>query len=168
MKYAFVMGSSAFVVPKGVIRYADEDTSTEILKINSLWHDNVPDSRFSIDLDIKDRNGNGVIVHDNKALGTDIRVIADGKSVQVLDVNGINIIKVIQMDDKTAMSLEHNIIAEFEVNMPLAAIRIYGDFMTHDLHIMAENEKFYVNDDGYATAALAGNDLRFTPAGMVL
>lgn len=168
MKYAFVMGSSAFVVPKGVIRYADEDNSTEILKINSLWHDNVPDSRFSVDLNIKDRNGNGVIVHDNVALGTDIRVIADGKSVQVLDVNGVNIIKVIQMDDKTAMSLEHNIIAEFEVNMPLAAIRIFGDFMTHDLHIMAEAEKFYVNDDGYATAALAGNELRFTPAGMML
>lgn len=168
MKYAFVMGSSAFVVPQGVIRYADEDIHTEILRINSLWHDNVPDSHFSIDLDIKDKNGNGVIVHDNKALGTGVRVIADGKSVQVLDEAGVNIIKVIQMDDKTAMSLEHNIIAEFEVNMPLAAIRIFGDFMTHDLHIMAENEKFYVNDDGYATSALAGKDLRFTPAGMVL
>lgn len=168
MKYAFVMGSSAFVVPHGVIRYADEDTSTDILRINSLWHDNDPNSFFSIDLDIKDKNGNGVILNNNKALGTGVRVIADGKSVQVLDENGVNIIKVIQMDDKTAMSLEHNIIAEFEVNMPLAAIRIFGDFMTHGLHILAENEKFYVNDDGYATSAMAGNDLRFTPAGMLL
>lgn len=168
MKYAFVMGSSAFVVPHGVIRYADEDTSTDILRINSLWHDNDPNSFFSIDLDIKDKNGNGVILNNNKALGTGVRVIADGKSVQVLDENGVNIIKVIQMDDKTAMSLEHNIIAEFEVNMPLAAIRIFGDFMTHGLHILAENEKFYVNDDGYATSAMAGNDLRLTPAGMLL
>jgi len=168
MKYAFVMGSSAFVVPHGVIRYADDETSNDILRINSLWHDNEPNSFFSIDLDIKDTHGNGVIVNNNKALGTGVRVIADGRSVQVLDENGVNIIKVIQMDDKTAMSLEHNIIAEFEVNMPLAAIRIFGDFFTHDLHIHAENEKFYVNDDGYATSALAGNELRFTPAGMML
>jgi hypothetical protein len=168
MKYAFVMGSSAFIVPNGVIRYADEDNTTEILRINSLWHDNVPNSIFSIDLDIKDKNGNGVIVSNNQALGTGVRVIADGKSVQVLDEKGVNIIKVIQMDDHTAMSLEHNITAEFEVNMPLAAIRIFGEFYTHNLHILAENEKFYINDDGYATSALAGTDLRFTPAGMLL
>lgn len=168
MKYAFVMGSSAFIVPSGVIRYADEDTNIEILKINSLWHDTELDSYFSIDLDIKDKNGNGVIVSDNKALGTGLKVIADRKSVQVLDESGVNIIKVIQMDDETAMGLEHNIIAEFEVNMPLAAIRIFGDFKTHDLHILAENEKFYVNDDGYATSALAGTDLRLTPSGVLL
>jgi hypothetical protein len=168
MKYAFVMGSSAFIVPHGIIRYADDDNTTEILKVNSLWHDNEPNSIFSIDLDIKDTSGNGVIVSNNKALGTGVSVIADGKSVQVLDESGVNIIKVIQMDDKTAMGLEHNITAEFEVNLPLAAIRIFGDFFTHDLHILAENEKFYINDDGYATSALAGKDLRFTPAGVAL
>jgi hypothetical protein len=168
MKYAFVMGSSAFIVPTGVIRYADDDTNVEILKVNSLWHDNEPDSYFSIDLDIRDKDGNGVIVSNNKALGTGVSVIADGKSVQVLDESGTNIIKVLQMDDETAMGLEHNIVAEFEVNMPLAAIRIFGDFKTHGLHILAENEKFYINDDGFATSALAGNELRFTPAGMLL
>ncbi len=168
MKYAFVMGSSAFIVPSGVIRYADDDNNNEILRINSLWHDNEPNSYFSIDLDIKDKNGNGVIVSNNKALGTGVSVIADGKSVQVLDESGVNIIKVIQMDDHTAMGLEHNIVAEFEVNMPLAAIRIFGDFKTHDLHILAENEKFYINDDGYATSALAGTDLRFTADGVLL
>jgi hypothetical protein len=168
MKYAFVMGSAAFIVPHGVIRYSDEETSNEILRVNSLWHDNEPNSVFSIDLDIKDTHGNGVIVNNNQALGTGVKVIADGRSVQVLDESGVNIIKVIQMDDKTAMSLEHNITAEFEVNLPLAAIRIFGDFFTHDLHIHAENEKFYINDDGYATSALAGDDLRFTPEGVSL
>ena len=168
MKYAFVMGSSAFIVPNGVIRYADEDINNDILRVNSLWHDNEPGSVFSIDLDIKDKHGNGVVISNNQALGTGVRVVADGKSVQVLDETGVNIIKVIQMDDATAMSLEHNITAEFEVNMPLAAIRIFGDFYTHGLHIHAENEKFYINDDGYATSALAGNELKFTPAGMML
>ena len=168
MKYAFVMGSSAFIVPKGVIHYAGEDTTTEILRVNSLWHDNEPSSRFSIDLDIQDNDGNGVILSDNKALGTGLKVIEDRKSVQVLSADGTNIIKVIQMDDETAMGLEHNITAEFEVNLPLAAIRIFGDFVTHGLHILAENEKFYINDDGYATSALAGTDLRLTQDGVVL
>jgi hypothetical protein len=168
MKYAFVMGSSAFIVPTGVISYADEDTTQVILRVNKLWHDSDPNSYFSIDLDIRDKNGDGVILSDNKDLGTGLKIIEERKSIQVLAADGSNIIKVIQMDDETAMGLEHNITAEFEVNTPLAAIRIFGDFMTHGLHIMAENEKFYINDDGYATSALAGTDLRFTKAGVML
>ena len=168
MKYAFIFGTSAFIVPHGVINYADEDNTSEILRINSIWHDTDPSSFFSIDLDIRDSKGNGVIISANKALGDGVKVIEERKSVKVLGQDGSIIIKVQQLDDETAMSLEHNITAEFEVNMPLAVIRIFGDFTTHGLHIMAENEKLFINDIGYATVALAGNDLRFTSAGVVL
>jgi len=66
------------------------------------------------------------------------------------------------------MGLEHNITAELEVNMPVVVIRVNGDFMAENLHILGENEKLFINDDGYATSALAGNSLRFTADGVVI
>jgi len=48
-------------------------------------------------------------------------------------------------------------------------IRISGDFVTEGLHISAENEKLFINDNGYATSALAGKgNLQFTEAGVIL
>jgi hypothetical protein len=168
MKYAFILGTSAYIVPRGVISFADEDKAYEILKINSIYHDTEPTSFLSIDVDIKDNHGNGVILSANKAIGDGVRVYEERNSVKVTSADGTLIIHVHQLDDETAMSLEHNITAELEVNSPIAVIRVTGDFMAHDLHIIAENEKLYINDNGYATSALAGNDLRFTPAGVVL
>ena len=168
MKYAFVLGTSAYIVPQGVISYADHEQSNPIIKINSIYHDNEPGSFLSVDLDIKDTHGNGVIVNNNTALGTGLKVETAQNSVKVFNANGTLIIHVHQLDDKAALSLELNIAVELERNAPVAVIRIFGDFMTHDLHISAENEKLFINDDGYATSALAGNDLRFTTAGVVL
>jgi hypothetical protein len=168
MKYAFLLGTSAYIVPNGVISYADSENLKEIIKINSLWHDSEPASFLSIDLDIRDLNGNGVILSNNKALGNGVQVIEERKSVKVLALDGSTIIKVQQLDEESAMSLEHNIVAELEVNSPIAVIRIFGDFMANNLHISAENEKLFINDDGYATSALAGESLRFTAAGVVL
>ncbi len=168
MKYAFVLGTSAYIVPHGVISYANHETSNPIIKINSIYHDNEPDSFLSVDLDIKDMHGNGVIVHNNTALGTGVKILTEQNSVKVFGADGHVIIHVHQIDDETAMSLQLNITAELERNAPIAVIRIFGDFMTHDLRISAENEKLFINDDGYATSALAGNDLRFTTAGVVL
>jgi hypothetical protein len=71
------------------------------------------------------------------------------------------------MDDDTAMSLEHNITAELEVSMPVVVIRIFGDFILGDLHISAQNEKLFVNDNGYGNSVQAGlNQLRFTEEGV--
>jgi hypothetical protein len=168
MKYAFILGTSAYIVPHGVISYADHEKANQILKINSIYHDNEPNSFLSIDLDIKDTKGNGVILNGNKALGTGVKVLEERNSVKVLDVDGTVIIHVHQLDDEAALSLQLNISVELERNAPVVAIRVFGDFMTHDLHISAENEKLFINDDGYATSALAGNDLRFTASGVVL
>jgi hypothetical protein len=168
MKYAFVLGTSAYIVPHGVISYADHETSTPIIKINSIYHDNEPGSFLSVDLDIKDMHGNGVIVNNNTALGTGVKILAEQNSVKVLGADGAVIIHVHQIDDEAALSLQLNITAELERNAPIAVIRIFGDFITHDLRISAENEKLFINDDGYATSALAGNDLRFTTSGVVL
>ncbi len=68
MKYAFVIGSSAFIVPGNAVSFADHESEKDFLKINSIYHDlpNARDEPFlEIDLDIHDMDGTAVF--DNSA-----------------------------------------------------------------------------------------------------
>jgi hypothetical protein len=173
MKYAFVIGSNAFIVPRGAISYGDHDFGKEFLKINSIYHDLPPSAEktfLEVDLDIKDTDGSPIAVLANKPVnGASFTVDKERDSIKVLRADGSLIIHVHQLDDDSAMSLEHNITAELEVHAPIAVIRITGEFIVDNLHVIAENEKLYINDNGYATSALAGkNRLKFTSAGVVL
>lgn len=170
MKYAFIIGSNAFIVAHGVICYADSKGSKEILRVKSIYHDNIPESIFSIDLDIEDNHGNPIRLNDNKIdQNSDFKVNTSRNSVDVLKADGSPVIHIHQMDDHTAMSLEHNITAELEISMPVAVIRIFGEFQTEGLHISAEGEKLFINKNGYATSALHGTgELEFTAEGVVL
>lgn len=170
MKYAFIFGTSAFIVPQAVIVAANEDITKQILHVHSLYHNNNPESFFSINLDIRDAAGNYIRLTGNQAESEgSYKVETTKDSVKVLNADGSLLIHVHQLDDKTAMNLEHNITAEFEVNMPLAVIRIKGDFMAEDIHVIAENEKLWVNEDSWATSALASDGpLRFTAKGVAI
>jgi hypothetical protein len=173
MKYAYIIGSSAFVAPSKVISYTDHGKEKEFLKVNSIYHDqstSAPETFLSCDFNIDDGDGNPVTVIANKlAAGGAYTVKTQRDSVQVLNQSGKTVIHIHQLDDETAMSLEHNITAELEVNMPIAVIRISGEFMLGSLLIRAENEKLFINDNGYANSVLAGdNQLKFTEEGVVL
>ncbi|MDB4924593.1 hypothetical protein [Mucilaginibacter sp.] len=170
MKYAFIIGTSVFIVPNGVISYADAEHSKEIIKIRSIYHNNEPGSALSIDVDIKDVNGNSIIIIDNIVeINSVFTVETQRDYVKVLNPDGLVILNIHQLDDQSAMRLEHYIVAELEVHAPVVVIRISGDFETEGLHITAENEKLFINNNGYATSALAGKDqLLFTEAGVVL
>jgi len=170
MKYAFIIGSNAFIVPHGVISYADNNGSKEILRIKSIYHDDKPGSVLSIDLDIKDTNGTEIKLIDNIAyINSDFTIEEERDSIRILRADGSQIIHIQQLDDDSAMALEHNITAELEISSPVAVIRIFGDFKTEGLNISAENEKLFINDNGYATSAMHGtNQLEFTAEGVVL
>jgi hypothetical protein len=170
MKYAFIIGSNAFIVPHGVISYGDHGNLKEILRVRYIYHDNQRESFLSVDLDIKDNDGHDIKLNANKAVNSGTFTInTEQNSVKVLKHDGSLIIHVHQMDDKSAMRLQLNITAELEVNAPVVAIRINGEFMAENLNIIGENEKLYINDNAYATSALAGtNTLQFTADGVVL
>lgn len=173
MKYAFIIGSNAFVVPSNVVSYRDHNENKAFLKINSIYHEGKDRgliSELDCDINISDADGTAVNVVSNKlqnAPGYKVAAVYD--SVMVTRADGSTLIHIHQLDEDTAMSLEHNIIAELEVNMPIAVIRIFGDFMLDDLHIIAENEKLFINEDGWGNSVRAGEkDLRFSDAGVLL
>jgi hypothetical protein len=173
MKHAFVMGSSAFIVPGKTISYGEDGNWKHFLKINTIYHDTsapTENSWLDIDLDIRDINGTPVTLLSNKPItGAPYTIKTERDSIKILRLDGTTIIHVHQLDDESAMSLEHNITAELDAHAPVVVIRITGEFFVDHLHIRAENEKLMINDNGYATAAMVGhNDLKFTATGVVL
>src|SRR5450759_4757270 len=107
MKYAFVFGTSAFIVPRGIITFADEDSSKDILTVRSIYHNNDPQSFFSIDLDISDVAGNYIRLTGNKPESEGSYTVKEEPySVKVLNADGSTLINVHQLDDETAMGLE--------------------------------------------------------------
>ncbi|TWJ01528.1 hypothetical protein JN11_01679 [Mucilaginibacter frigoritolerans] len=172
MKYAYVIGSNAFIVPSKAIFVGEGENERMFLKINSIHHDtNEPVQSFlDIDLDIKDTDGSPVTIVSNKPVtGAPYQIVKKIDSVKVLRSDGSTIIHVHQLDDKAAMGLEHNITAELDVNAPVAVIRLNGDFLVDSLRVNAENEKLYINENGYASSASSGkNKLLFTSNGVVM
>jgi len=164
------MGSNAFIVPSGIISYSDGKHSGEVLRVKSVHNDKVPGSVLSVDLEINDTNGARIkLINNIGEFPLDFNLTEDRDSVKVFRPDGKLIINIQQLDTDSAMALEHNIVAELEVNDPISVIRIFGDFKTGNLSISAENEKLYINNNGYATSALAGkNQLLFTADGAVL
>jgi hypothetical protein len=173
MKYAYIIGTNAFIVPSRVIGYSDNGEEKEFLRVNSIYHNLPPKAEQSvldIDLNIKDTDGTAInIVLNNLQAGSPFSIKKEHDSIQVLRPDGSTVIQVHQLDDDAAMDLEHNITAELEVHAPVVVIRIFGDFILGDIHISAENEKLFVNDNGYANSAMIGkNQLVFTADKVVL
>jgi len=173
MKYAFLFGSNVFVVPGNTISYVDNEQTTRFLRIVSVHKDDPSGEKRSvltIDADIKDNEGHVLRITNNQSEDiSNFHIQETYDRVLVNKRNGSTVLDVHQLDYKTAMSLEHNIVAEMEVNMPLHIIRLHGNFLAGGLHIEIDNEKLFIGDDSYAMAAQAGEtDLRFSHAGVLI
>jgi len=173
MKYAYIIGSNAFVVPSNVISYNNEGEEKEFLRINSVYHHLPPhagETFLNCDIYVRDMDAEPVIILANQLVTAGpYNIQTENDSIMVLRQDGSTLVHIHQLEESAAMSLEHNITAELEVNMPVAVIRIFGDFMLDGLHVMAENEKLYLNKNGLANSVLPGkHHLLFTEEGVVL
>ena len=173
MKYAFIMGSNSFIVPSNTLVYQNNDQAINFLRIVS-FNQYVPvgygQSALEVDLDITDATGNIIKFKTNhpETMG-DFKVTEQSDRLLITRPDGSLIIDVHQLDEDTAMGLEHNIIAELEALAPEATIRMRGNFRVNDLHIEIDNEKLFVNGNAYANSTLTGKgNLQFTNEGVVI
>ncbi|MDO3624833.1 hypothetical protein [Mucilaginibacter sp. BT774] len=160
MKYAFILGSNSFIVPGNTLVYTDHGHSINFLRINSIYRDR-PEGQgptsLNIDLDIKDTDGSIIKIEGNAPVQTGKTDVATyNDRLHITRADGTTLIDIHQMDNKTAMRLEHNIIAELEALSPNAVIRIRGNFMVNDLHLEIDNEKLFVNGNSYANSTQTG------------
>ncbi|MFI5159755.1 MAG: hypothetical protein ACHQHN_00690 [Sphingobacteriales bacterium] len=173
MKYAFIMGSNLFVVPGNTISFTDNEGDHRFLRIVSFQHHTQPEQKRAvliIDADIKDNEGHVIKLTGNKAEeAPPYDILEQTDRVLVTKADGTTVLDVHQLDERSAMALEHNISAELEVNIPYVAIRLRGNFVLGNLHIEIDNEKLFIGDDSYGNSVLAGeNDLKFSDAGVLI
>lgn len=173
MKYAFIMGSNSFIVPGNTLIYSDHDQNINFLRINSIYHERPAaqgPSVLTADLDIKDLDGSVINLQGNKPVQNVKVDIAEYRDrLNITRADGTTVIDVHQLDDKSAMRLEHNIIAELEVHAPVVVLRVRGNFMVNDLHLEIDNEKLFVNGNSYANSTLAGKlNLQFNHDSVLL
>ena len=173
MKYAFLLGSNVYIVPNNTISFTDHEQTNQFLRILSVHEDTPPDQPrkiLRVDADIKDVEGHVIHLSGNKPEGPgDFDVLEQVDRVVISNPDGTAILDVLQLDTDAAMALEHNIVAELEVNDPVAVIRLRGNFLLGNLHIEIDNEKLFIGDDSYANSTLAGaNDLKFSDSGVNL
>jgi hypothetical protein len=89
------------------------------------------------------------------------RILAKG-------LNNSTVLDIQQLDPESAAQLEHNIVAELEAHEPDAVIRISGDFMMGKMHVAVDDEKLFIGQESYASAAITGDsNLKFTPRGLM-
>lgn len=173
MKYAFILGSNSYIVPGNTLIYNHNAQAINFLTIASIYH-NRPAGQgiavLTVDLDVKDTEGNALKLQANNGENTSLFKITEyNDRLLVSKADGTTVIDVHQLDDVSAMKLEHNIVAELEAHSPVAVIRIRGNFMINDLHIEIDNEKVFVNGNSYANSTLAGKtNLQFTDQGVVI
>jgi hypothetical protein len=173
MKYAFIMGSNSFIVPSNTLVYQNNDQAVNFLKIisfNQYMPVGYGQSALEVDLDITDASGHSIKFKTNhpRSVG-DFQVTEQPDRLLITRADGTAVIDVHQLDEDTAMGLEHNIIAELEALAPEATIRVRGNFKVNDLHIEIDNEKLFVNGNAYANSTLTGKgNLQFTSEGVVI
>jgi hypothetical protein len=158
MKYAFIMGSNSFIVPGNTLVYTDHNIN--FLRINSIFQDKPAGQQstvLDVDLDIKDTDGTTIKINKNEPAQTGKTDVAVHKDrLNITRADGTTVIDIHQLDEDSAMALEHNIIAELEALSPNVVIRIRGNFMVDDLHLEIDNEKLFVNGNSYANSTQTG------------
>lgn len=171
MKYAYLFGTNAFIIPSNTITYTDNEQNNEFLRVNSIYHDTADPatrSALSINVNLRDIEGHALKIVDNEAeTSLGFSITKEYNRVLVTDGNNNTVLDVHQLDDEAALSLDHIIAAELEMNAPVAVIRIRGNFMLGRLHTEADNEKLFISSNSYATSAMVGhNGLNFTADGV--
>lgn len=150
MKYAFLLGSNAFIVDQPVITYEQDGIVTEILRVKSLYRriDSSSDvHQLVVDTNFKDSAGHNIALADNDFDHSDYKVTRTEKQIHVTNGSDHAVLDVLQLDDNAVAGLSSHVINELgHVNVDYL-IRLRGDFMVGDHHITIDNEKMFVDDD---------------------
>jgi hypothetical protein len=158
MKHAFIFGTSIFLSSQRTLTFADGDKSLEFLSILSFYNHQkgTEDHVLSIDAKITSASGDviriaanhlqeGVGVH-LETTNSRIKVFQSGHEEPVLDVY--------QLDTHEFAGLSSHITKEIEAQHPDAVLTIKGNFKVGDAHFLIENEKMFIDNNGYANGVV--------------
>lgn len=155
MKHAFIFGTSIFLSTQNTVALENGDNNTEFLKILSFYkhQQGMADHVLSINATIYSTAGDVIRVSDNKLEEgpADVHVEAEPNRVWIFQRGHHEpVLDVYQLNEHEFHGLSSHILNEIGVQHPDAVLTIKGNFKVGDAHLFIENEKMFVNSNGYA------------------
>ncbi|WP_448702730.1 hypothetical protein ACFGVR_10290 [Mucilaginibacter sp. AW1-3] len=169
MKYAFILGSNAYIASQGVITFFEDTREKEFLRINSTFQSvKSGNTELSVDLHIKNAEGYNIDLLANKALNVS-RIDESPERLRILNSDGTTMIDVHQLEKHDYMALSHHISAELERYEHIVVIRVFGHFMVGNHRISIDNEKLHIDNESFAESVLIGQGgVQFRTDGVLL
>ncbi|OCX52642.1 hypothetical protein BEL04_14445 [Mucilaginibacter sp. PPCGB 2223] len=156
MKYAFVLGSNAYIANQGVITFFEDTQEKEFLRVRSVFKPvREGNTELAVNIHIKNREGYNIDVLDNKTMNS-TRIDDSPGRFKVFNTDGSTLIDVHQLEKHDYMHLSHHITAELERYEHIAVIRVFGHFMVGDHRISIDNEKLFIDNESFAESVLIG------------
>ncbi len=172
MKYAFLLGSNAFIVNNPVITYLQDNNAVELLKIKSLYSpatNNANSTILVVDTNITDAHGHRIALMDNDLDHSDYRSVRTDKQIHVTDSEGHIVIDILQLDEAAKPGLSSHVVNELAHHPYAKVIRLRGDFMFGEHRLTIDNEKFFIDDDIYAESVQVGsNGIELSAKGVIV
>lgn len=172
MKYAFIMGSNAFITSHNVISYATNGESKEFVRINhTVKHKpGAVATPLDVNVDVCDARGTSVKLSDNVIATPGFHVEQTNDRVRILKSDDSLIIDIHELSDEAIAGLSHHITAELDREDYIVVIRLNGHFRVGDLHISIDNEKLFIDDNSYAESVQVEHSggIVFTAAGLLM
>ena len=163
MKYAFILGSNAFLVSKPVISFIENGVSRDLIRLNRLYEHpkSGTDSLLDIDTDVAlPHNGGALKLRGNKSdgLASGYRVQEGEKQILILGHDDHIILDIHQLDPEAIHGLSSHVINELHWHEPYIAIRVRGAFSVGEHEIDIDNEKIFIDNESYAETVHVGDE----------
>jgi hypothetical protein len=169
MKHAFIFGTTIFLSTQRTLTVNDDDKNTEFLRILSFYNErkNNESLVLNIDANISTMDGRPLsIVSNTVADRPDIRLVITKSRIKVYQTGHEEpVIDVYQFDEHEYAGLSSHILNEIHSQRPDRVLTIKGNFKVGDTHFLIENEKMFVDTNGYANGVVnAHHGIILSPA----
>lgn len=158
MKHAFIFGTTIFLSEQRTLTVNDGNNSTEFLRILTYYNEQKGNENQPLRIAAR------IATTDGKALNITDNVVADRADIRV-DLSNYRIkiyqtgheqpvLDVYQMDKHEFHGLSSHILNEIHAQEPDRVITIKGNFNVGEVHFFIENEKMFVDNNGYANGVV--------------
>ncbi len=155
MKHAFIFGTTIFLSELNTLTLNDGDYNTEFLRILSFNNQN-ENTPLSINATISTLDRAIVQITNNAIEGrADMRAQITGNRIKIFQ-NGHEepVLDVYQLDEHEFHGLSSHILNEIHAQHPDKVLTIKGNFKVGSTHFMIENEKMFVDNNGFANGVV--------------
>lgn len=156
MKHAFIFGTTIFLSEQNTLTLNDGDTNAEFLRILSFNNQQSADKTLCINATVSTLDGGIVHVLANNVEGrADVRAEVTESRIKIYQTGHEEpLIDVYQLDPHEFHGLSSHILNEIHAQEPDKVLTIKGNFKVGAVHFLIENEKMFIDNNGYANGVV--------------